>query len=279
VIREARRKCGILRTASKQAHDAEMLEVSDAIDWAVNKISDLERQLAEAKGTISHLQGRLHEKNLMLDALHYVWCSGGCEGGVHRHTDEKLTVGIVGKAVRNTQRLISYYVNMKGRERGETEGYEKIWNEAKAAVGAAALAGIEAQRDAAIGRLRVVAKFQCHTAQGDSGYPLADRFPYGPTLTDDLGLEAGPFAKWMKEARKALRLPILFYKGGPLEEADIAEWEAATGTREVTTKVMCDAIRRALGDEASDATQACCGLYDAKGMHSPNCPTREKTGD
>lgn len=69
--------------------------------------------------TISYLQDQLHEKNLELDALHYVWCSGGCAGGVHRYSDqgEKLTAEIVGRAVSNARRLALWYVNRAGNRR------------------------------------------------------------------------------------------------------------------------------------------------------------------
>ena len=51
----------------------------------------------------------LHEKNLKLDALHYVWCSGGCNGGVHRWSENTITEEIVLEAERNTKRLREWY--------------------------------------------------------------------------------------------------------------------------------------------------------------------------
>ena len=30
---------------------------------------------------VTMLNETLHRKNIMLDALHYVWCDGGCGGG------------------------------------------------------------------------------------------------------------------------------------------------------------------------------------------------------
>jgi hypothetical protein len=43
----------------------------------------------------------------------------------------------------------------------------------------------------------------------------------------------------------ALTLPLLFHAGG---EPDVDAWELITGTREMTTKVMCDHIREVLPD-------------------------------
>lgn len=48
---------------------------------------------------------RNHERNLQLDALHFVWCDGGCSRGVHRWTDEEVTEELVAEAERNTARL------------------------------------------------------------------------------------------------------------------------------------------------------------------------------
>src|ERR1700679_516098 len=50
-----------------------------------------------------------------LDALHMVWCSGSCRGGVHRWTDEKVTGELVAIAERNTQRLRAWYEGVKWR--------------------------------------------------------------------------------------------------------------------------------------------------------------------
>jgi hypothetical protein len=47
--------------------------------------------------------------------------------------------------------------------------------------------------------------------------------------------------------KKLLALPIIFYDIGPVTDKMRKHWcEATGGNREMTTKVMCDAIRRAL---------------------------------
>ena len=63
----------------------------------------------------------LHAKNLELDALHYVWCSGGCARGVHRWTKEQLTEEIVQKAELNAKRLRQWIENHKYRERNNKQ--------------------------------------------------------------------------------------------------------------------------------------------------------------
>lgn len=57
-----------------------------------------------------------HERNIELDALHFVWCDGGCKGGVHRYNHGELTEDIVIAAERNAKRLRTWFVNKAGRD-------------------------------------------------------------------------------------------------------------------------------------------------------------------
>lgn len=50
-------------------------------------------------------------RNKELSALHYVFCDGGCPGGVHRYDNKELDEETVNLAVRNTVRLISWFQN------------------------------------------------------------------------------------------------------------------------------------------------------------------------
>ncbi len=65
------------------------------------------------KAQITYLQQTLERKNKELDALTYVWCSGGCEGGAARYTDDEITEEIVALAERNTKRLRAWFENHK----------------------------------------------------------------------------------------------------------------------------------------------------------------------
>lgn len=59
----------------------------------------------------------LHRKNVQLDALHLVWCTGACEGGMHRYGDQfPLTPEIVAAARRNTERLERRLANLQAKE-------------------------------------------------------------------------------------------------------------------------------------------------------------------
>lgn len=44
----------------------------------------------------------------------------------------------------------------------------------------------------------------------------------------------------------ALELPLLFHGGSPWDDEKAAKWEAITGSKEATSKVMCDHLRLAL---------------------------------
>jgi hypothetical protein len=49
--------------------------------------------------------------------------------------------------------------------------------------------------------------------------------------------------------QRTLQLPLIFHAGGHLTDGMRKEWQDITGKKEMTTKVMCDAIRYTLGEE------------------------------
>jgi hypothetical protein len=69
-------------------------------------------QLTSARCSFS-----LERKNRQLDALHLVWCDGGCPRGVHRYQDDDVLVTeeLVAAAERNTKRLRRWYEAVKFR--------------------------------------------------------------------------------------------------------------------------------------------------------------------
>lgn len=74
------------------------------------------------KKKIHELQNILHRKNQALDALLWVWCSGGCEFGVNRYKFShlpELTEEVVQIAERNTSRLRTWFTHYKNRK-GDT---------------------------------------------------------------------------------------------------------------------------------------------------------------
>ena len=77
-------------------------------------IRDLETKIRSLKHEIDMMRQCAETRNRELDAMHYVWCSGGCIHGVHRYDgrgpaaiDELIVVA----AERNTKRLRAWWEN------------------------------------------------------------------------------------------------------------------------------------------------------------------------
>lgn len=66
--------------------------------------------------TIKILQDCLHEKNLDLDAMGFIWCDGGCEGGVYRYNNKELTEEILQRAEKNVKRMRTWFENNKDKK-------------------------------------------------------------------------------------------------------------------------------------------------------------------
>lgn len=82
-------------------------------------LTDEERtQIKRLREQIGRLELKAMVRNRELDALHYVWCDGGCPSGAHRWDEagpEGLTQAIVDEAVRNTERLKRWWANRQCR--------------------------------------------------------------------------------------------------------------------------------------------------------------------
>jgi hypothetical protein len=115
---------------------------------------------------------------------------------------------------------------------GLTEAVEAL--EARVARALEALWGAPCTGTGGAGRLR------------QSTPRLADSEPAGRQE----GLEAR-----LARALEALQLPLIFFTGGPMTTDQLDTWRAITGQHDVTSKVMCDVIRRALADSEPAAGQ------------------------
>ena len=100
------------------------------VDATDARIASLEEERDRLKRELTFAQANNRTRNIELDALHYVWCDGGCKGGVHRFGEHPpLTAEIVAAAKRNTRRLESWYVDAKGHEAEPTrEARQPIWS-------------------------------------------------------------------------------------------------------------------------------------------------------
>jgi iron only hydrogenase large subunit-like protein len=94
-------------------------KLEEKINNQAAHIKIIENLIQNHKRQITNMRKCLEEKNKMLDALHYVWCDGGCIGGIHRYNamkDVELTEEIVKKAESNTYRLRTWFINYKFRK-------------------------------------------------------------------------------------------------------------------------------------------------------------------
>lgn len=85
----------------------------------LEELENLKTRLRNQAYEITKLNEALRQRNLDLDALHFVWCDGGCYSGVHRFSDTKLTEEMIKRAERNTKRLRSWYDTVKWRFTGD----------------------------------------------------------------------------------------------------------------------------------------------------------------
>ena len=111
-------------TRIKRLEEALKLQGTDA-NWKEECVR-LQAQVKKLKQDVTQKREALERKNRELDALHYVWCDGGCEGGAHRYTttEGEVTETVVREAVRNTNRLVSWFNNheFKALDRIDEDG-------------------------------------------------------------------------------------------------------------------------------------------------------------
>ena len=85
-----------------------------------DEVESLRAQIAELRRQLRWANERNHARNVELDALHFVWCDGGCYRGVHRFgdCDRPLTEETVLAAELNTARLRKWW-NASRRAHGK----------------------------------------------------------------------------------------------------------------------------------------------------------------
>ena len=86
----------------------------------VNLYIKMKDKYKKYKREIEIMKRSLEEKNKALDAMYWVWCSGGCGGGVARNNHNKYPEEeIIKLAERNTARLRSWHESFKMEHRKE----------------------------------------------------------------------------------------------------------------------------------------------------------------
>jgi hypothetical protein len=75
-------------------------------------IQELEEKIKSQKRELTLKDEALRRRSIAVDAMYWVWCDGGCYGGVNRHElVSPLTEEIVQAAENNTRRLRRWYDN------------------------------------------------------------------------------------------------------------------------------------------------------------------------
>ncbi len=117
-----------------EAYDAGRASENEACEKLRAMVNEQRRQL-------SILQEAQRERNRQLDAMHWVWCDGGCKGGVHRWEPTELTEELVALAERNAARLRSWIGNKDfkavfAEARAKGESFETALASARDAIAA-----------------------------------------------------------------------------------------------------------------------------------------------
>lgn len=103
---------------------AQFQDVMNTLDQLWKERIELQKRVESQRKELSHVNEQNRRRTLELDALHFVWCDGGCEGGVHRWQEEGpegLTEEIVKEAEHNTKRLVRWYHARQYRQKYEAE--------------------------------------------------------------------------------------------------------------------------------------------------------------
>jgi hypothetical protein len=68
-------------------------------------------------------------------------------------------------------------------------------------------------------------------------------------MSEPVDAEIGRDMAAISSAERLARAVLLFHRGGAWNNRDADMWEALTGSREATTKTLCDLARRVRAEE------------------------------
>ena len=106
---EARRLALKNMTDAEARRDEFARKEAEAMSDTCPNCERLKVKNARMRDTIRNMQIQAERRNFELDAMHFVWCSGSCESGIHRYHSARLTLGLVEEAERNTARLRQWW--------------------------------------------------------------------------------------------------------------------------------------------------------------------------
>lgn len=107
--------------AERDAALAENARLRHELRQENERLTSLQRRHQNLLESQERANAAQQVKNAHLDALLWVWCSGGCESGAARWVDLSqyggrdvaLNATVVGHAISNTKRLVSWWRNQR----------------------------------------------------------------------------------------------------------------------------------------------------------------------
>ncbi len=129
---EARHVQGVERFMREQRDARELGRYREALAGetagvrdAVTQLGALRVRVKQQAWEINNMREIATLRNKQMEALHMVWCNGGCAGGVGDR--ENLTREKVLEAVSYTNRLVSWWNNRAYKDAGhrDDEGYKR----------------------------------------------------------------------------------------------------------------------------------------------------------
>jgi hypothetical protein len=111
------RRAELAEKRARRLEEALKLQAPVDATWK-EECARLQTQVKTLRADITEKRVALERKNRELDSLHFVWCNGGCGGGVHRFDGkgpDGLNEETVRAAVHNVNRMVTYFNNAEFR--------------------------------------------------------------------------------------------------------------------------------------------------------------------
>lgn len=101
-------------------------QLQSEVAAAQSRAEKLREQVGNLRHELTIQRANNHERNVALDALRYVWCNGGCGGGVCRYShDVPVTQEVVDAAIENTGRLVCWWRNAGNKAEWQSMAAER----------------------------------------------------------------------------------------------------------------------------------------------------------
>lgn len=123
--------CGAGMIAEAKQAVRDMWNRREAFTYQEARIAELEEKLSRCKRELTRLNQVLHDRNIALDALHYVWCNGGCQTGMHRFGDGVLTEEILLQAEVSVKRMRIWFDNKRSRDKNHAQRMSALAQQGK----------------------------------------------------------------------------------------------------------------------------------------------------